>query len=151
MDGEDRTIAAEIDGLLRRIFHPHLRPQHKPEELELTLGQLECLHAISRLEAPSMSDLSRELDLPPSSVTGIVDRLVTAGKVERRSDPDDRRVVRVVLTDRGRSDRNRHRRLRRKRLGGLLEKLTEEELNALREALELVARAADRIGSEESS
>ncbi len=136
-------LTAEIERSLRRIFDADLRPRHKPAELELTLGQLDCLHAISRLEAPSMSDLSRELGLPPSSVTGIVDRLVEAGKVRRESDPDDRRVVRVVLTAQGRRDRDRDRRLRRERLGRLLAALDDEELRALHTALALVAEAAD--------
>lgn len=144
-------LAARVDELLRRIFQPHLRPRHKPAELELTLGQLDCLHAISRLEAPSMSDLSRELELPPSSLTGIVDRLVDAGKVRRESDPDDRRVVRVVLTEKGRHDRDRHRRMRRQRLRTLLDAMREEELSALCTALELIAGAADRLAGEESA
>jgi MarR family multiple antibiotic resistance transcriptional regulator len=141
-------LTAQVEELLRRVFHPHLRPRHKPAELELTLGQLECLHAISHLEAPSMSDLSRELGLPPSSVTGIVDRLVAAGKVQRENDADDRRVVRVVLTAQGRRDRDRHRRLRRERLGRLLAALDDEELRALHAALALVAEAADRASPE---
>ncbi|MGC9318435.1 MAG: MarR family winged helix-turn-helix transcriptional regulator [Armatimonadota bacterium] len=141
-------LAAQIEDFLRRIFQPHLRPRHKPAELELTLGQLECLHAISRLEAPSMSALSRELGLPASSVTGIVDRLVEAGKVRRERDSDDRRVVRVVLTAQGRRDRDRHRRLRRKRLGRLLAALDDEELKALHTALALVAQAADRASEQ---
>jgi len=137
-------LTVEVEEFLRRIFQPHLRPRHKPADLELTLGQLECLHAINRLEAPSMSDLSHELGLPPSSVTGIVDRLVALGKVERQSDPGDRRVVRVALTAQGRRDRDRHRRLRRERLIRLLDALDDEELRALHIALELVAQAADR-------
>ena len=137
-------LTVEVEEFLRRIFQPHLRPQHKSADLELTLGQLECLHAINRLEAPSMSDLSRELGPPPSSVTGIVDRLVALGKVERQSDPDDRRVVRVALTAQGRRDRDHHRRLRRERLIRLLDALDDEELRALHTALELVAQAADR-------
>ena len=98
-----------------------------------------------------MSDLSQELELPPSSLTGIVDRLVDAGKVRRESDPDDRRVVRVVLTEKGRADRDRHRGMRRRRLGKLLEALDEEELSALRSALELIAGAAERLSQEEDA
>lgn len=143
-------VAAQVEELLHRIFHPHLRPRHKPAELELTLGQIDCLNAISRFEAPSMTDLAHELGLPASSVTGMVDKLVAMGKVGRESDPNDRRVVRVKLTPKGREDRERHRALRRKRLGRLLGKLNEEELQALQTALELIARAADRSEEDQS-
>lgn len=144
MDRARDEVTERVAELLRRVCHPLTRPQHKPGELELTLGQLECLHAISHLDAPSMSDLSRELGLPPSSVTGIVDRLVDAGKVQRERDADDRRVVRVTLTDQGRRDRDRHRRVRRERLSRVLSALDEEELRALHTALKPVSRAADR-------
>ncbi|MGI5817616.1 MAG: MarR family winged helix-turn-helix transcriptional regulator [Armatimonadota bacterium] len=137
-------LAGQIDEFLRQVFQSHLRPRRKPAELELTLGQLDCLHAISRLETPSMSDLSGELGLPPSSVTGIVDRLVALGKVQRESDPEDRRVVRVALTAEGRRDRDRHRRQRRKRLARALSALDDDELRALHSALALVAEATDR-------
>jgi DNA-binding MarR family transcriptional regulator len=38
----------------------------------------------------------------PGTVTSVVDTLVRDGYVERRRDPDDRRVVRLYLTDAGR-------------------------------------------------
>jgi len=141
-------LTAHVEELLRHVFGPRTRPRHKPAELELTLGQLECLHAISHLDAPSMSDLSLELGLPPSSVTGIVDRLVAAGKVQRDSDPDDRRVVRVSLTAQGQRDRDRHRRLRRERLAALLAALEDEQLRELDAALQVLAEAADRRAPE---
>lgn len=146
-DTRERQVE-QIEESLHRILRPHLRPGQKPADLELTLGQLDCLRAISRLETPSMSDLSRELQLPPSSVTGIVDRLVTLGKVQRESDPEDRRVVRVALTAKGRHDRDRYRRHRRERLGRALAALGDEELRALHSALELAAEAADRAPSQ---
>ncbi|MGD9496139.1 MAG: MarR family winged helix-turn-helix transcriptional regulator [Armatimonadota bacterium] len=137
-------LMVAVEDLVRRIFGPHLRRRHKPADLDLTLGQLECLRAISDLGAPSMSDLSRALGLHPSSVTGLVDNLVAAGKVERRADADDRRVVRVVLTAQGRRERDRHQRLRRKRLRRLLAALDDEELSDLHRALAVLAEAAER-------
>jgi DNA-binding MarR family transcriptional regulator len=39
----------------------------------------------------------------PATVTSVVDTLVRDGYVERRRDPDDRRVVRLFVTEAGRS------------------------------------------------
>ncbi len=47
------------------------------------------------------SDLATELRIEASSLTGHLDRLETLGLVSRTSDPDDRRVNRVALTERG--------------------------------------------------
>jgi len=137
-------LMTSVEESLERVFGPRSGRRHRPADLELTLGQLDCLHAISRLGAPSMSDLSRELGLQPSSLTGIIDKLVAAGKVERRDDPADRRVVRVVLTAQGRRDRDRHRRHRRRRLRKLLASLDDAELGDLHRALATLAEAAER-------
>ncbi len=50
---------------------------------------------------PTMGELSNALSVPLSTATRIVDWLVTRGYVQRLPDPEDRRVVRVALTDKG--------------------------------------------------
>ena len=50
----------------------------------------------------NMSDISSHLRLALSSTTGVVDRLVERKVVKRARAEDDRRTVRVLLTDRGR-------------------------------------------------
>jgi DNA-binding MarR family transcriptional regulator len=49
----------------------------------------------------SISGLASLMGLGLPNVTGIVDRLEERGLVERHRDPDDRRVVRVRLTESG--------------------------------------------------
>src|SRR5262249_26784507 len=49
----------------------------------------------------SQIELSRNLIMHRSNVTGLVDRLQARGLVARRDDPLDRRVYRVVLTTEG--------------------------------------------------
>jgi DNA-binding MarR family transcriptional regulator len=54
------------------------------------------------LEQPrTMRELAQTVAMPPSSVTGLVDNLVERQHAERISDPEDRRVVRVRLTESG--------------------------------------------------
>lgn len=49
----------------------------------------------------SIGELAAHLDVKEPTVTATVDRAQKDGLVERRRDPADRRVVRVVLTERG--------------------------------------------------
>lgn len=49
----------------------------------------------------TMGELSRTLSVPFYTATRMVDSLVATGLLERLSDPDDRRIVRVALTDDG--------------------------------------------------
>jgi DNA-binding MarR family transcriptional regulator len=54
-----------------------------------------------QLEPITMGDLSRILGMPFSTATRTADWLVENGYVQRMADPEDRRVVRVVLTGAG--------------------------------------------------
>jgi DNA-binding MarR family transcriptional regulator len=48
-----------------------------------------------------MSDLAAAQLHTPAAMTGIVDRLIHLGLVERRSDANDRRIILLALTERG--------------------------------------------------
>jgi DNA-binding MarR family transcriptional regulator len=48
-----------------------------------------------------MRELADRISCDPSQVTGIADRLEALELVERRPSPQDRRVKRLVVTDRG--------------------------------------------------
>ncbi|MEW6032065.1 MAG: MarR family transcriptional regulator [Bacillota bacterium] len=50
----------------------------------------------------TVTELARRMELSAPTVSGIIDRLVQAGYVERRRSEDDRRMVEVVPTRRGR-------------------------------------------------
>jgi DNA-binding MarR family transcriptional regulator len=56
---------------------------------------------ISKHKSPTMGVLSSALEVPFSTATRIVDSMVADGYVKRLPDPDDRRIVKVVLTARG--------------------------------------------------
>jgi DNA-binding MarR family transcriptional regulator len=50
----------------------------------------------------NVKDLSKQLFLDSSSLTGHLDRMERTGLVARKDDPNDRRAVRIFLTDKGR-------------------------------------------------
>ncbi len=54
-----------------------------------------------RTTPPTMGELSSELGIPLSSATRIVDLLVDNDFVERINDPNDRRVVRIQMSESG--------------------------------------------------
>jgi DNA-binding MarR family transcriptional regulator len=88
------------------------------------------LHVVTVLEADGpmpMSKLAEALDVSVASATGIVDRMEHRGLVERRHASDDRRVVLVGATSRGKNLFRMMDRRRRVGLARLLEHLTPEE------------------------
>ncbi|MBS1847169.1 MAG: MarR family transcriptional regulator [Actinobacteria bacterium] len=71
----------------------------------LTPAQHQLLLAVrghSGSDAPAIGDLAGHLRLRHHSVVGLIDRAEAADLVERVPDLEDRRVVRIRLTKRGR-------------------------------------------------
>ena len=92
----------------------------RPEELTTLVGQLAALHAqgqtppiddpvslyrvmdfVRRKGSPRMSELGRALAVSLSTATRMAEVLVDIGYAERLSDPSDRRLVRLTLTEHG--------------------------------------------------
>ncbi|MBI3360084.1 MAG: MarR family transcriptional regulator [Chloroflexi bacterium] len=78
-------------------------------------------------ESLTMGELSKALDVPLSTATRMVDWLVTGGYVKRLSDPEDRRIVRVALTETGREAYRTGDEFVRQRVEQLLRRFTPEE------------------------
>jgi DNA-binding MarR family transcriptional regulator len=71
-------------------------------KLDVPMAQLKSLFIITHLGNTHFRSLAQALDVTQGNVTGIVDRLVEQGLVARRQDPDDRRIVWLEATDKGR-------------------------------------------------
>lgn len=84
------TSAHEVIGVVTRVGARH----------DLSLTQVRVL-AILRDRTPRMSELADHLGLDRSTVSGLIDRAVARGLVDRITDPDDGRSARVRLTDAG--------------------------------------------------
>ncbi len=73
-------------------------------EFDSTLPRFDVLSALYRESAPiTMSQLTDHLLVSNGNLTGLVNRLVEDGLIQRESDPDDRRALRVILTPAGRA------------------------------------------------
>ncbi len=68
----------------------------------VTPPQYALLKVLWERDNQSGAELSERLVLDSATMTGLLDRLEHAGLVERRSHATDRRINRVVLTERGR-------------------------------------------------
>lgn len=91
--------ADEVGAELRRIRRL-LRQSFAADvaRADLTAPQVGVLSLLVAADGQALSDLSHQLHLSHSTVSGIVDRLARKGLVERRVDARDRRISRVFLT-----------------------------------------------------
>ena len=149
-EGSDRTaLISEIVELDRRVcdeFVKRMRPS-RLFSLDLTMAQLKVLMYVSVAEGANMGDLAHTLGVALPSVTPLVDRLVERGLVARRGDPDDRRVVMVVITDEGRKLAEGFHDAGREQLQTVLDRLSEDELRLVDEAMTIILRGVLEVAA----
>jgi DNA-binding MarR family transcriptional regulator len=116
----------------------------------LTAPQVGVLRALvlARAEGMSLKDLSAELGLAHSTVSGIVDRLERRGLARRIADEADRRVTRIVPSDEVRSYVRSGATLHHPApLVEALRRASVEERSRIRDGLETLRRLLESGGS----
>ena len=109
-------------------------------ELELSPPHAGILRAIAAEPGRSQQALSAQLGLLPSRVVAFIDELERRGVVERRRNPDDRRLHALYLTDSGTELMGEIARIGRAHEAELTAGLTKEQRTELAELLQLVTR-----------
>lgn len=88
-------IAADLSAIRRALRRPL---EAEVAKGGLTQPQTAVMRAVVHQNGLSLKDLSREVSLAHSTVSGIVDRLEKRGLLERRPDPEDGRTSRIWPT-----------------------------------------------------
>ena len=99
--------ADSIDLLLAQVGHlQHVSIRRGIESLGLYRGQPRMLDILWEQDGLTHTDLATQMNVQPATVSKMVQRMERSGFVERRRDPNDERVSRVFLTERGRAVQN---------------------------------------------
>jgi DNA-binding MarR family transcriptional regulator len=115
------------------------------EAEEVTLAQYRSLVVLASRGAQGIASLAEALNVTPPTASRLCDRLVRKGLVRRRTDRNDRRQVRVALTESGRrlvdvvTERRRH------EIAELLEAVPEDARRSVVAGLQLLAEAAGEV------
>jgi DNA-binding MarR family transcriptional regulator len=120
--------------------------QHSPDawmDLSLTTAQLKSLFFIDNEGITNFTKLAAALGVTSSNVTGIVDRLVEQELVSRKENPEDRRVLLLSVTEKGKTLLSSLRESRIKQMSEVLTHLSVEELSILARGLALLIKAAE--------
>lgn len=135
---------AEVVNLLRRLFRGvHQYSKAMLRRTGFSAPQVWAVNLIGADPGLSLRALSERMFAHPSTVSGVVDRLVERGVVDRAVDPRDRRGVRLTLTTAGRRELRRCPPPIQDALRRAVAGLPPARRRVMREALEYVARATE--------
>lgn len=111
--------------------------QHR--DLGLTGPQFHMLALIARTDSCNVSYLADALEVKPSAITVMVDRLVQNGYVQRRHDEQDRRSVLLSVTEEGAEVFEEAGKKSREVLKSYLQELSSHQLDVLLQVTEKLA------------
>lgn len=96
----------DIDSVVEAILYLYTESRRITKELarraDLTGPQLSVVKLLEQIGDMSLSELSDKIRAQNSTVTGIIDRMEREGLVTRERSKEDRRVVFIRLTPKGR-------------------------------------------------
>lgn len=105
----------------------------------LTINELHAIEVIG-LEAKTMTEIAKKLTVTVGTLTTMVNHLVQKEYVERVSSTEDRRIVQVVLTKKGRLAYRLHDRFHHVMIKNMLKDIDEDQYEVLIQALSALDR-----------
>lgn len=87
-----------IPVLMHKLFH-----DFKPPQIELNLNKthFKVLLIIHIRQKPNITKVCRHMNMEKGSMTSVIDRLIELKLVMRKTNPEDRRMVNLLLTENG--------------------------------------------------
>ncbi len=106
MSQSDIELAQNIQAMTEAMLVIRKKENKAADELyesvgRFTLQQLTVLNVIGEFQPCSMSHIAKEAKLAMSTVTSVLNRLVTLELAQRYRTEEDRRTVKAKLTDKG--------------------------------------------------
>ncbi len=117
----------------------------------LNPGSLFILGMLSKYEILSMSEIGCKLSIPKPHVTAQVDKLISEEMVERLFDPNDRRIINIRLTEKGKEDFIEIKQQVSQDMRQRIEKLDKEKLSILSNSTQLVREILSEIMTDSHS
>ncbi len=139
MKGKDVGDYETLNELLVKLFRDVTDAEQKmlvgPEFADITNNDMHVIEAIGIREPKNMSTIARELSVTVGTLTIAMNSLVKKGYVERTRGQEDRRVVYISLSERGKKAYESHEKFHREMIQSMIEKLSQEEIETLVKAL----------------
>ena len=111
-------------------------------------GQIPIIMLLAEHEDMSQKEIAEELHVKPPTVNVMVQRMEKSGMVGRKHDPDDQRVIRVFLTEKGREMKRCAARQVEKNEAYVLKGFTEAEKCLFRRFMEQIIENVSNIPEE---
>lgn len=137
MSEKAEESVTKVERLLRHMaFIIKKRGRDILVDFGITSPQFNALLTLKDHPSITMGELCEKLFLACSTATDLIDRMEKNGFLERNRDAQDRRVIRLSISEKGKQVISEVIVARRRYVASILEKLTEEETEQLGNSLD---------------
>jgi DNA-binding MarR family transcriptional regulator len=131
-----------LNDILSKIFNDVIKVEEvvmkKSKAQNLSVTEIHTLEAIGRGEAKTMTHVAEALNINVSTLTAAINKLVTKGYVDRFRIAEDRRIVKVALTETGKRAVREHEAFHFVLVKEAIAQLSPQETESLVDSLENV-------------
>ncbi len=129
------TLNEMLVRLFRSVNVIEERAIRTGEYKDVTANDMHVMEAIGMDGMKNMTRVARSLEVTTGTLTIAVNSLVRKGYVDRVRSEEDRRVVLISLSDKGKRAYLHHSRFHERMISAVVEELTDEEQQVLGKAL----------------
>ena len=129
--GAYETLNEVLVNLFRDVMDIEQKAIITEEFQDITNNDMHIIEAIGMNEPKNMSTIAREISVTVGTLTIAMNSLVKKGYVLRERGKEDRRVVYISLTERGRAAYVHHARFHKAMIDSISDELTSEEMELL--------------------
>ena len=136
------TLKQWMDTSMRHSMRNTIR---YARESGLSMSHVGAIFHIHRIGSCGVTEIGEHLGVTSAAASQLLDRLVQQGLVERSEDPQDRRVKRIALTERGHQLFEEGVRARQRWLDDLAGTLSEQEKDQINAALQILIAKVNHL------
>ena len=126
-----KTLNEVLVNLFRDVMDIEQKAIITEEFQDITNNDMHIIEAIGMHEPKNMSTIAREISVTVGTLTIAMNSLVKKGYVLRERGKEDRRVVYISLTERGRAAYVHHARFHKAMIDSISDEMTSEEMELL--------------------
>ena len=135
MEPDLKTVNDYLVSVFNDILTIEESELKKSQFKDLSITEMHTIEASGMYKKKTTSEVAKELSITVGTLTTAINKLVKKGYVERIRSEDDRRVVKLGLTKKGKLLYRVHQHFHREMVKNILDSMATEEQHALLAAL----------------
>ncbi len=141
----DREAIFEVSSMFRTLVKGITQLWNRQKNDNISFPQFKMLYMLDRSGSLKVSELAERQGLTSAAITGLTDKLLVDGYVERARTEQDRRVVMISITEKGREMVAKLSESQRETLLLVFSDLSDEDIDHLKRIYSILLGNLDKL------